>query len=100
MLFVVSRTRTGFCAVGSVKTNIGHTLMASAAASVVKVLLSLKHGQLPPSLHAARTSPEINFADSPFYVNRLITPWSGSRPSTKGGGQLVRFQRNQCAPGH
>ncbi len=67
--------KTGFCAVGSVKTNIGHTLMASAAASVVKVLLSLKHGQLPPSLHAARTSPEINFACSPFYVNRLLTPW-------------------------
>ena len=67
--------KTGFCAVGSVKTNIGHTLMASAAASVVKVLLSLKHGQLPPSLHASRTSPEINFAGSPFYVNRLLTPW-------------------------
>ncbi len=67
--------RRGFCAVGSVKTNIGHTLMASAAASVVKVLLSFKHGQLPPSLHAVRTSPEINFECSPFYINRLLTPW-------------------------
>ena len=67
--------KIGFCAVGSVKTNIGHTLMASAAASVIKVLLSLKRGQIPPSLHAARTSPEIGFAGSPFYVNRLLTPW-------------------------
>ena len=68
--------KTGFCAVGSVKTNIGHTLMASAAASVIKVLLSLKRGQIPPSLHAAQTSPEIGFAGSPFYVNRLLTPWN------------------------
>ncbi|MBV9490040.1 MAG: LLM class flavin-dependent oxidoreductase [Verrucomicrobia bacterium] len=67
--------KCGFCSVGSVKTNIGHTLMASAAAGVIKVLLGFKHGQLPPTLHAEQTNPEIDFASSPFYVNCELRPW-------------------------
>ncbi len=67
--------KTGFCAVGSVKTNIGHTLTGSGVAGIIKVLLALKHGQLPPSLHLGRTNPAIDFQGSPFYVNRELLPW-------------------------
>src|SRR5260221_3238396 len=67
--------QTGFCRIGSVKTNIGHTLLASAGAGVVKVLLALQRKQLPPSLHATTLNGHIAFAESPFYVNRELTDW-------------------------
>ena len=53
--------QSGFCAVGSVKTNIGHTLTGSGAAGIIKILLALKYGQIPPSLHIGRTNPAIDF---------------------------------------
>ncbi len=58
-----------YCAIGSVKTNIGHTDVASGMASLIKTALSLKHGVIPASLHFEEPNPAINFADSPFYVN-------------------------------
>lgn len=64
-----------FCAIGSVKTNIGHTLLAAGIASVIKVLLCLKHRQLVPSLNYQQANQHIQFADSPFYVNTLCKPW-------------------------
>jgi acyl transferase domain-containing protein/NADPH:quinone reductase-like Zn-dependent oxidoreductase/acyl carrier protein len=71
-----------FCAVGSVKTNIGHSVTAAGVASVIKVLLALKHKQLPPSLNFSRENRHINFKDSPFYVNTELQDWvaSGDMP--------------------
>ncbi|UCH94144.1 MAG: SDR family NAD(P)-dependent oxidoreductase [Candidatus Aminicenantes bacterium] len=72
-----------FCAVGSVKTNIGHTLAAAGAASVIKVLLAFKYQQIPPSLNYKTPNRHINFKDSPFYVNTRLTDWQtpgGDRP--------------------
>ena len=64
-----------FCAIGTVKTNIGHTGAASGMAGVLKVLLSLKHRQIPPSVHFQKGSPAIDFDSSPFYVNTHLKEW-------------------------
>ncbi|MFF2529130.1 SDR family NAD(P)-dependent oxidoreductase [Brevibacillus sp. NPDC058079] len=65
-----------FCAIGSIKTNIGHTQIAAGVAGVIKILLSLKHKQLAPSLHFEAGNANIKFADSPFYVNTSLKEWS------------------------
>lgn len=73
--------RCGYCAVGSVKTNIGHLDAAAGAAGLIKTLLALKHGAIPPSLHCRNPNPEIDFNASPFYVNRTLSDWRvGSGP--------------------
>jgi acyl transferase domain-containing protein/acyl carrier protein/ubiquinone/menaquinone biosynthesis C-methylase UbiE len=70
-----------FCAIGSVKTNIGHTLAAAGAASIIKVILAFKHKQIPPSLHFNTPNHHIDFKNTPFYVNTTLTHW---RHSTTG----------------
>jgi len=65
----------GFCAVGSVKTNIGHLIEASGISGLIKTVLALKHKQLPPSLHFNQPNPSIDFANSPFYVNTTLSEW-------------------------
>ncbi len=64
-----------YCAVGSVKTNIGHLDAGSCVAGMIKTILSLKHRLLPPSLHFRKPNPNINFKDSPFYVNGELREW-------------------------
>ncbi|MEM7132285.1 MAG: SDR family NAD(P)-dependent oxidoreductase [Chloroflexota bacterium] len=67
--------QTGYCAIGSVKTNIGHTVAAAGVAGVIKALLALKHKKLPPSLHFEEPNEHINFENSPFYVNTKLQNW-------------------------
>ena len=64
-----------FCAIGSVKTNIGHTTMAAGVASVIKVLLSMQHQQIPPSINYEIPNEHIDFASSPFRVNTELCKW-------------------------
>ncbi|MGB9178314.1 MAG: type I polyketide synthase, partial [Pyrinomonadaceae bacterium] len=78
--------RTGFqaknfCAIGSVKTNIGHTDTAAGAAGLIKAALVLKHRMIPPSLNYERPNPAIDFANSPFYVNHQLTPLTPLSPA-------------------
>jgi len=61
--------RRQFCAVGSVKTNIGHMDAAAGVAGLTKAILTLKHRIVPPSLHFETPNPEIDFPNTPFYVN-------------------------------
>ncbi|HZZ67813.1 MAG TPA: beta-ketoacyl synthase N-terminal-like domain-containing protein [Phenylobacterium sp.] len=67
----------GSCALGSVKSNIGHALCAAGVAGVLKVVLALKHGQLPPTINYDTLNPEISLEGSPFYVNRALADWPG-----------------------
>ncbi|QYF93466.1 SDR family NAD(P)-dependent oxidoreductase [Massilia sp. PAMC28688] len=67
--------KTQFCAIGTVKANIGHAATAAGVAGVLKLLVSLKHRQLPPSKHFDTPSPAIDMAGSPFYVNRDLQAW-------------------------
>ncbi|HEX6042687.1 polyketide synthase [Longimicrobium sp.] len=66
----------GFCALGSVKTNIGHTDAAAGVASIIKTVLALREGEIPPSLHFETPNPRIDFASSPFFVADRLLPWS------------------------
>ena len=76
--------RTGFCAIGSVKSNIGHTDAAAGIAGLLKTVLALENGEIPPSLHFETPNPAIDFASSPFYVASELTAWSSARPRRAG----------------
>lgn len=65
----------GFCRIGSVKTNVGHMVIAAGAGGVIKTALSLSTEQLPPSIHFSSPNPKIDFASSPFIVNDQLTLW-------------------------
>jgi polyketide synthase PksL len=73
--FAGSGAEKQFCAIGSVKSNIGHLESAAGIAAVTKALLQIRHQQLVPSLHADPPNPNINFADSPFYVQTELAEW-------------------------
>jgi acyl transferase domain-containing protein len=64
-----------FCAIGSVKTNIGHLDAAATVAGVVKTILSMKRGKLPPSLNFEEPNGQIEFSDTPFFVNNELRDW-------------------------
>lgn len=64
-----------YCAIGSVKTNIGHTQIAAGMAGLIKLLLCLQHKKLVPSLHLDEENKHLNFSDSPFYVNTKLKDW-------------------------
>jgi acyl transferase domain-containing protein/acyl carrier protein len=64
-----------FCAIGSVKPNVGHLDRASGVTGLIKAALALQHKQLPPSLNFEHASPDIKLRDSPFYVNTALRDW-------------------------
>jgi acyl transferase domain-containing protein/thioesterase domain-containing protein len=67
--------KKGFCAIGSVKTNVGHLDRASGVTSLIKTILALKHKEIPPSLHFKNPNPDIDFENSPFYVSTKLSKW-------------------------
>ncbi len=75
----------GFCAIGSVKSNIGHLDTAAGVAGLIKATLALHHKQLPPSLHFESPNPKIDFARSPFYVNTRLTEWKAGETPRRAG---------------
>ena len=82
---------TGFCALGSVKTNIGHLEAAAGIAGLTKILLQMQHRQLVPSLHAQTLNPNINFALTPFTVQQQLSAWD--RPVLEVDGKSQEFPR-------
>jgi amino acid adenylation domain-containing protein len=67
--------RRQYCAIGSVKTNIGHLDTAAGIAGLIKTVLALKHRLIPASLHFQTANPAIDFENSPFYVNAELREW-------------------------
>jgi acyl transferase domain-containing protein len=77
--------RTGYCAIGSVKTNVGHLDRAAGVSGLIKTVLALKHQQIPASLHFHEPNPEIDFEHSPFYVNAQLSPWPANGVPRRAG---------------
>jgi acyl transferase domain-containing protein/thioesterase domain-containing protein len=76
--------RSQYCAIGSVKTNVGHLDAAAAVAGIIKTVLALKHRQIPPSLHFNEANPEIDFPNTPFFVNTHLREWASGGPRRAG----------------
>jgi acyl transferase domain-containing protein len=83
--FRAGTKRKGFCALGSVKTNIGHTDTAAGVAGLIKTSMALVHRQLPPSLNYAQPNPKIDFESSPFYVNTKLSEWRPASGPLRAG---------------
>jgi phthiocerol/phenolphthiocerol synthesis type-I polyketide synthase E len=77
--------KQGFCAIGSVKTNIGHLDAAAGVAGFIKTVLALKHGFIPPSLNFNTPNPKIDFKNSPFYLNHHLSGWSNNGYPRRAG---------------
>ncbi|NEQ47699.1 MAG: acyltransferase domain-containing protein [Leptolyngbya sp. SIOISBB] len=75
----------GGCAIGSVKTNLGHLDAAAGIAGLIKTALALKHQQIPPSLHFQQPNPQIDFAHSPFTVQRQLSDWPRNGTPRRAG---------------
>src|SRR5882762_8899077 len=82
--FRIFTPRSGYCAIGSVKTNVGHLDAAAAVAGIIKTVLALEHRQLPPSLHFTEANPDIDFPGTPFYVNTCLREWTSDGPRRAG----------------
>ncbi|MGA8763571.1 MAG: beta-ketoacyl synthase N-terminal-like domain-containing protein [Candidatus Sulfotelmatobacter sp.] len=83
--FRAGTQENGFCALGSVKSNVGHLDTASGVAALIKTVLALEHGEIPPTINFTRPNPAIDFPKSPFYVNTQLTPWKkGPTPRRAG----------------
>ncbi|UYQ60934.1 type I polyketide synthase [Streptomyces peucetius] len=89
--FFQSTERTGYCTIGSVKSNVGHLDAASGMAGLLKTTLSLRHGMLPPTLHFDRANPQIDFDRSPFRVQRDLTLWESPDGPRRAGVSAFGF---------
>ncbi|MBV9787165.1 MAG: type I polyketide synthase, partial [Chloroflexi bacterium] len=84
-VFRKSTDQKQFCALGSVKSNIGHLDAAAGVTGLIKATLAVKHGQIPPTLHYTQPNPNIDFANSPFYVNNALQQWDAGHEPRRAG---------------
>lgn len=73
------RDRNGWCALGSVKANIGHLDAAAGTVGLIRAVLAVQHGVIPPSAHFGMPNPELKLEDSPFYVPTEAITWASPR---------------------
>jgi acyl transferase domain-containing protein len=74
-----------FCAIGSLKSNIGHLDAAAGVAGFIKTVLSLEHREIPPSLNFETPNPQIDFQASPFFVNSVLRAWESAHAPRRAG---------------
>ncbi|MBD2615673.1 acyltransferase domain-containing protein [Nostoc punctiforme FACHB-252] len=84
-VFRAQTSKKGFCAIGSVKPNVSHLNTAAGVTGLIKTVLALKHQQIPPSLYFEEPNPEIDFANSPFYVNTQLSAWQTNGTPRRAG---------------
>ena len=82
--FRLSTDDSGFCAIGTAKANVGHLDAAAGVAGVIKTAISLSKATLPPLAQFNAPNPNIDFANSPFYINREAGPWRSDGPRRAG----------------
>ena len=80
-----SSERCGYCALGSVKSNLGHLDAAAGVAGLIKTVLMLEYREIPATLHFRRPNPRIDFTPSPFFVTSELQPWSGGITPRRAG---------------
>lgn len=88
--------RMQFCAIGSLKSNIGHLYEAAGIASLVKALLCLKHKQLVPMVHFSMPNRNISFEKSPVYVNNILSDWEETIHPRRCGVSSFGFSGTNC----
>ena len=68
--------RRGFCGIGSVKSNVGHLSCAAGVTGLVKAVMAMEHGAIPPTVHYKQPNPALQLTSSPFFVTRDLYPWA------------------------
>ncbi len=76
---------TGFCRIGSLKSNVGHLITAAGSAGLIKAARALETRSIPPTINFSRTNPSIDFASSPFVVNDRLTAWEAGETPRRAG---------------
>lgn len=89
-------SRKQFCAVGSVKSNVGHLDNAAGIAGLLKIVLALKHGQIPPSIHFSLPNTRISFEELPVYVNDTLIPWETENVPRRCGVSSFGLSGTNC----
>ena len=94
------RRRRQPCALGSVKSNLGHTESAAGAVGLIKAILSLRHGVVPPMLHFTRLPDDLAEIETELFVPQAITPWPGATTRRRGGRRCRRTgcRERTCTP--
>ncbi|MBG9773056.1 non-ribosomal peptide synthetase [Brevibacillus laterosporus] len=88
--------RSQFCAIGSVKSNIGHLGSAAGIAGIIKSVLALKHKKIPPTLHFEMPNRQIAFEDSPVYVNTVLRTWEANKEPLRCGVSSFGLSGTNC----
>jgi acyl transferase domain-containing protein len=83
--FSARTSKKQFCALGSVKSNVGHLASAAGVTGLIKTVLALQERTLPPAVNFKSPNPQIAFADSPFYVNDKVRPWAANGTPRRAG---------------
>lgn len=105
------QNQRGYCAIGSVKSNMGHLTAAAGVTGFIKTILALSHRQIPPSLGFSSPNPAIDFENSPFFVNNVLRDWKSEKIRRAGissfgvGGTNVHivveeFEKKQKSSGN
>ena len=87
--FRATTEKQGYCAIGSVKSNLGHLDTAAGISSLIKTVLALQHHEIPPTLHLETPNPALE--NSPFYVNTQLTPWKTNDQPRRAGVSSFGF---------
>ena len=85
-----------YCAVGSVKSNLGHTMTAAGIAGLIKILLSMQHKKIPATLHCENPHPRFGFDRSPFYPNTQLKDWESKHGVRRAAISSFGFGGTNC----